>query len=147
MQHLDRRLEHLDEFHKTLRRAVQAAGIRIGIGIVLAEKLELANIDLADETRNILVVFVPRFGLGDADLLQPRRLQAHNRKLGDISAKLLQSFHGPGRDRAGQPSYRDSVALLEFGPERYRIDQAERTFEDGADLVARFQDIDRLLLH
>jgi hypothetical protein len=49
VQHLDRRLEHLDKFDEPLRRAVQAAGIGVGVGIVLAEKLELADFDLADE--------------------------------------------------------------------------------------------------
>ena len=36
---------------------------------------------------------------------------------------------------------------LELGTERYRIEQAERTFEDGADVVTRLQHIDRLLFH
>jgi len=49
MQHLDRRLEHLDEFHQALGRAVQATREGIRIGIVLAEELELADVDLADE--------------------------------------------------------------------------------------------------
>src|SRR6516162_9546077 len=37
--------------------------------------------------------------------------------------------------------------LLEFGAERHRIKKAERTFEDGADLVARLQHVDRFFLH
>ena len=49
MQDLDRRLEHLDELQQALRRAVQAAGITVGVGVVLAVMLELADIDLADE--------------------------------------------------------------------------------------------------
>ena len=75
MQHLDRRLEHLDEFQQALRRAVEPAREGIGVGIVLAEDLELADVDLADEARDVLVVLVARLGLGDADLLQPRGLQ------------------------------------------------------------------------
>ena len=37
MQHLDRRLEHFDEFEQPLGRAVEAAGIAVGVGIVLRE--------------------------------------------------------------------------------------------------------------
>src|SRR3546814_15586255 len=45
VQDLDRRLEHLDEFEQPLGGAVQAAGIAVGVGIGLAEILELADVD------------------------------------------------------------------------------------------------------
>ncbi|MCY1249138.1 hypothetical protein D9M72_626450 [compost metagenome] len=71
MQNLDRRLEHLDEFEQPLRGPVEPTAIGIGVGIGLAVILELANIDLADQGRDVLVVFVARLGLGDGDLAQP----------------------------------------------------------------------------
>ena len=66
MQHLDRRLEHLDEFEDALIGAVEAAGIAVGVGIVLGVGLELADVDLADQRGDVLVVFVTGLGLGDA---------------------------------------------------------------------------------
>ncbi|MNE99077.1 hypothetical protein D3C80_1976930 [compost metagenome] len=68
MQNLDRRLEHFDEFEQPLRGPVEPAAIGIGVGIGLAVILELADIDLADQRGNVLVVFVARFRLGDGDL-------------------------------------------------------------------------------
>ena len=70
VQDLDRRLEHLDEFEKALVRAAEAARVGIGVRIVLAEMLELADVDLADQRRDVLVVLVARLGLGDGDLAQ-----------------------------------------------------------------------------
>src|SRR2546421_216063 len=75
MQHLDRRLEHFDEFENALVGAVEAARIAVGVGIVLGEGLQLADVDLADQRRDVLVVFIAGFGLGDRDLAQPRRLE------------------------------------------------------------------------
>ena len=49
MQHLDRRLEHLDEFQDALVRQTQSARIAVRVRIVLRVVLELADIDLADQ--------------------------------------------------------------------------------------------------
>ena len=49
MQHLDRRFEHLDELEQALIGKAQSAGIAVGIGIVLRELVELADIDLAHQ--------------------------------------------------------------------------------------------------
>ena len=45
VQHLNRRLEHLNEFHDPLVSAAQRAGITVGVGIVLRVILQLADID------------------------------------------------------------------------------------------------------
>jgi len=71
MQHLDRRLEHLDEFEDALIGAIETPGIAVGVGIVLRVGLELADVDLADQRRDILVVLVARLGFRDRDLPQP----------------------------------------------------------------------------
>ena len=74
VQHLDRRLEHLDEFENALVGAVQAAGVAVGIRIVLGKGLQLADVDLADQRRDVLVVLVARLGFRDRDLAQFRGL-------------------------------------------------------------------------
>ena len=66
VQHLDRRLEHFDEFHQALVGQAQAAGEAVGVGIVLRESLELADVHLADQRGDVLVVLVAGLGLGDA---------------------------------------------------------------------------------
>jgi len=81
VQHLDGRLEHLDKFQQPLVGLAQPAGIGIGIGIVLAVGFQLANIHLADQGGNILVVFVTGFGLGNGQLVQHRRSHFHHPKL------------------------------------------------------------------
>ena len=48
VQHLDRGLEHLDELEQALVGQAQAAGVAVGIRIVLRQRLELADVDLAD---------------------------------------------------------------------------------------------------
>ncbi len=68
VQHLDGRLEHLDEFEQALVGQAQAAGVGVGIGIVLRIGLELADVDLADQRGDVLVVLVAGLGLGDRDL-------------------------------------------------------------------------------
>jgi hypothetical protein len=75
VQHLDRRLEHLDEFQEALAREVEAARVAVGVGVVLAVELELADVDLADQRGDVLVVLVARLGLGDAELLELRRVE------------------------------------------------------------------------
>ena len=70
VQHLDRRLEHLDEFHQALVGPAQRARVAVGVGVVLRVFLELADIHLADQGGDVLVVFVARLGLGHGDLVE-----------------------------------------------------------------------------
>jgi hypothetical protein len=51
VQHLDRRLEHLDELEQPLVGQAQAAAVAVGVGVVLRVGLELADVDLADQRR------------------------------------------------------------------------------------------------
>ena len=107
MQHLQRRLEHLDELEQTLRRAVEAARVGVGIGVVLAVVLELADVDLADQGRDILVVLVAGLGLGDADLAQLRGIELDDGELGDVAAELVEPLHRPWRDEAAEHARRE----------------------------------------
>ena len=90
MQHLDRRLEHLDEFHQSLVRLAQTSGIAIRVRVVLLEIFELADVYFADEGRDVLVVFITGFGLGNRDLVQNRRLDLDHFELGNVATELVQ---------------------------------------------------------
>jgi hypothetical protein len=73
VQHLDRRLEHFHEFHQPAVGAAQGAGEAVGVRVVLGEMLQFADVDLAHQRGNVLIVLVARLGLGDGDLMQDRR--------------------------------------------------------------------------
>ena len=147
MQHLDRRLEHLDEFQQALRRTVEAAGIAVGVRVVLGEVLELADVDLADEGGDVLVVLVTRFGLGDGDLAQPGRIDLDHGEPGDVAVEGVEALGRPRRADAGEPPRRDAVAALEDGPHCLRAEEAKRRFEHRAHFVAGGEHVDRLGLH
>lgn len=71
MQHLDQRLEHLNELEHALCRAAEPARVQLRVGIVLAVELKLADIDLTDQRRDVLVVVVAGLSLRDTDLRSP----------------------------------------------------------------------------
>ncbi|MNM93695.1 hypothetical protein D3C81_1060760 [compost metagenome] len=129
VQHLDRRLEHLDEFHDALVGAAQRAGVAVGIRVVLREFLELADIDLADQRGDVLVVLVARLGLGDGDLVEDRRVQLDHAELADVAAELVEALGRPRRHDRAQVALRDAVLLLEDGAVLVRVEQAERRLE------------------
>jgi hypothetical protein len=143
MQHLDRRLEHFDEFKHALIGAVEAAGIGVGVGIVLRVGLELADIDLADKRGDVLIVLVTRFSLRDADLAQHRREALDDLELADVAAVLLQPLDGPGRKNPVQVAAGDAVFLFEDLAVFGRVEQAEWRFIDGRALDG----VERHVLH
>ncbi len=95
VQHLDGGLEHFDEFHQALGSAVQGSGVAVGIRIVLAELLQLANVEFPDECGDILVVFVAGFRLGDADLAQSGGIEFDDGKLGNVAIIFVQPLGCP----------------------------------------------------
>jgi hypothetical protein len=113
VQHLDRRLEHFDEFEQPLVRQAQAARVAVGIGVVLRVLLELADVDLADQRRDVLIVLVARLGLRDADLPQDRRVATHHAELTDVAVVLVQALDGPRAEDALQIAARNAVLLFE----------------------------------
>ena len=147
VQHLDRRLEHFDKFEKPLIGAVQAARIAVGVGVVLGEVFEFANIHLADEGGDVLVVFIPRLGLGDADLAQARGHQLDDAEFRQIAASFIEALETPGAHQSRELAAGDVEARLQLLAHGHGIEEAQRTFEDGADLPASLQRIDGLLLH
>ena len=147
MQHLDRRLEHLDEFEDALVRPVQAAGVGIRIRIGLRQRLQAADIDLADERGDVLVVLVAGFGLGDGDLAQARGPDLDHLELRDVALELVEALQRPRAHQPGQPPARDPVAALDLGPHRLGVEQPERALEDRRDLVAGLEHVDRVHLH
>src|SRR5436190_16082946 len=113
MQHLDRRLEHFDELEQPLIREAQSARIAVSVRVVLRVMLELADVNLADERRNILVVLVARLRFGDRDLAQRGRYYARNAELRGVAAIFLEPLDGPRRHDPGQVATGNAVLLFE----------------------------------
>ena len=130
MQHLDRRLEHLDEFEHALIGLAQAARVAVGVGIVLAEQFQLADVDLADQRADVLVVLIAGFGLGDRQLTQHRRLQAHDAELAEVAFVFFEPLQRPRRGDAGQHAPRDAVLGFEHRAVAVGYEQAQRRFVD-----------------
>ncbi|MNM69603.1 hypothetical protein D3C81_812020 [compost metagenome] len=129
VQHLDRRLEHLDEFHQALVGAAQGAGVAVGVGVVLREFFQLADIHLADQRGDVLVVLVTRFGLGDGDLVEDRRVQLDHAELADVAAELVEALGCPRRHHGAQIAPRNAVFLFENGAVFVGVEQPQRRFE------------------
>ena len=130
MQHLDGRLEHLDEFQQPLVGQAKAAGVAVGIRVILRQGFQLADVYLADQRRDVLVVLVAGFGLGDGDLLEHRRLDPDDAKPGQIALELLEPLERPGTGDAGEVARRDAVFLLQHGAVAVRVEQSQRRFVD-----------------
>jgi hypothetical protein len=126
VQHLDRRLEHLDELEQALVGQAQAAREAVRVRVVLGEGLELSDVDLADQRRDVLVVLVARLGLGDADLLEHARVALDDLELPDVAAVLVEALDRPRGEDPVQVARRDAVLLLEQRAVLERVEQAER---------------------
>src|SRR6185437_5013058 len=147
MQHLDRRLEHLDEFENALVGAVETAGIAVGIRIVLRESFQLADVDLANQRGDVLIILVAGFGLRDRDLAQARGLDARDAELRDIAAEGFKPLVAPRAHQAVETTARNAVLLLDHRPKRLGIEQAQRRLEHRAQFVAGLQHVDRVHFH
>ena len=126
MEDLDRRFEHLDELKQALVGPAQTAGVAVGIRVVLRKLFQLADIDLADQRGDVLIVFVAGFGLGDGYLLQHRGVELDHAKLGNIAVVFVQAFYRPGRDDAVEVAPRDAEVFLQNGAVFAGIEQPER---------------------
>jgi hypothetical protein len=134
VQHLDRRLEHLHEFQQPLVGQAQAAAVAVGIRVVLRIGFELADVDLAHEAGDVLVVLVARLGLADAHLLEDAGVALDDLELADVAAKLFQPLDGPGAQDAVEVAARDAVFTFENGAVFGRVKQAQRRFVHRAAL-------------
>ena len=126
MQHLDRRLEHLDEFEQALVGQAQAARVAVRVGIVLRMALQLADVDLAYQRGDVLVVLVAGLRLGDRHLAKHRRPDAHDSKLRQVPAVLLEALQRPRRHDAGEVAARDAVVGFEDGAKALGREQSQR---------------------
>ena len=116
VEHLDRCFEHFDEFQQALIGQAQTAGKTVGVRVVLSKGFELANVDLANQRRDVLVVFVAGLGLRDSDLFEDRRIPPDDFEFANIATKLFQSFDCPWRQDALQIPARDAVFLFQDRP-------------------------------
>mmetsp|Transcript_6685 Transcript_6685/g.27976 ORF Transcript_6685/g.27976 Transcript_6685/m.27976 type:complete len:940 (+) Transcript_6685:1270-4089(+) len=128
VQHLDRRLEHLDEFQQALVGQAQAAGVAVGVGVVLRERFQLADVDLADQAGDVLVVLVARLGLGHAELLEHAGVALDDLELADVAAEFVEPLDGPGRQDAVQVAARDAIVALQQRAVLGGVEQAQRAF-------------------
>src|SRR5664279_536452 len=97
MQHLDRRFEH---FHKLKHAAIgetEPAGIAISVWVMLRIFLKFADVDLAHQRRNILIIFIAWLRLGNGNLLQHRWMQFDDAELADVAIKFVQALYCPWR--------------------------------------------------
>jgi len=125
VQHLDGRLEHFHKFEQALVGQAQAAAVAVGVGVVLGIGFELADVHLAHQAGNVLVVLVARLGLGDAHLLHDAGVALDHPELADVAAKLFEPLHGPGRQHTLQVAPGDAELLFQHGPVLHRIEQAQ----------------------
>jgi hypothetical protein len=115
VQDLDGRLEHLDELKQTPVGQAQAAGVGVGIRVILGELLEHPDVDLADQGRDVLVVLVARLGLGYGDLAQYRGAQLDDTEAGYVAVELVQALDRPRAHDGVEVAPGDSVVVLEDG--------------------------------
>ncbi len=128
MQHLDRRLEHFHELEQALVGPAQAAGKAVGVRVFLGEFLQLADVHLAHQGRDVLVVFVAGLGLGHRHLVENRRVAAHHAELAQVAAVVLQPLHRPGRHDGAYIAARNAVLLFQDRAVLFRVEQAQRRF-------------------
>ncbi len=147
VQHLDRRFEHLDEFEHALVGAVQTAGVAVRVRIVLRVHFELANIDLADQRTDVLVVVVPRLGFRDRNLAQARWIHFCDAKFGDVAAEFVEPLDAPRTHQTIQAALRNAIIVFKTLAPHSRIEQPQRMLEHRRKLLTRFQHIDRLIFH
>src|SRR6185437_2701127 len=122
-------------------------GERVGVGIVLAEMFELADIDLADERGDVLVVFIARLGLGDGVLAQLGGENLRDFELRDVASEFVQSFYRPGTHHATDAVALDPIALGKQITELDGAEETQRALEYRADRVARLEHVDWIFFH
>ena len=148
VEHLKRRLEHLDELDAARRTQTQRARVAVRVRIVLRELLQHAQVDLADQRRDVLRVLVARLRLDDADLVQHRRHDADDLELGQIALEFLQALQRPRAGDAGQCPARNAIAVFHLLAELVAGKQSQWRLEQRGDLARHrvLQRIDRELL-
>src|SRR3546814_12230428 len=109
----------------------------------LRQRFQLADIDLADQRGNILVVLVPRLGLRNRDLAQARGHEPDDLEPRYIAAELVQPLTAPWADQPRQATGGNAVVILQPRPHLLGIEQRDRAFQDRADLASRLPRIDR----
>ena len=147
MQHLNRRFKHLDEFHDPLVGAAQRAGVAVSVRVVLRVVLQFTDIDFTDQRRDILVVFVARFGFGNRNLFQNGRPYLHHTEFGDVAAKLVQAFRRPRRHDGSKIAGRHAVLFFQNLRVFLRVKQAQRMVVNRAAFAISAQHINRHPLH
>ena len=64
--------------------------------------------------------------------------------LRDVAAERFEPLQAPGAHQTVEAPTRDGVLLLHDGAERVPVEEDQRALENGADLVACLEDVDRM---
>ena len=91
----------------------QAAAEAVGVRVILGEVFQHADIHLANEGGDVLVIVIARLGLGYTHLVQYRRVHLHHTELTDVAAVLVQTFYRPGRHDGLEVAGRNAVFLFQ----------------------------------
>src|SRR5450755_3392960 len=113
MKHLNRRFKHLNEFKYALIRSIEAARITVGVRIALGEGFKLADVDLPNKRRNILIVLIAGFGFCDCNLAKTRGLNLHHPKSGDVAPEGLEPLKAPRAHQGAQTTPRNTVLFFD----------------------------------
>ena len=97
MQYLDWCLEHFNELQESLVCQAQSARITVGIRVILRKLFKLADIDLANQAGDILIIFISGLRLGNADLAEDGRMKFDHLEFGDVAVVLVKPLYGPRR--------------------------------------------------
>ncbi len=108
---------------------------------------ELADINLADQRRNVLVVFIAGLGFRKGDLAQFRRIKANDLEFRNVAAEFVEAFHRPRAHQAVEAALFNAVLVLKQAFQFIRLEEAKRAFEYWGDFVAGLEDIDGVRFH
>ena len=125
VQHLDRCLEHFHELEQALVGPAQPPGKGVGVRIILGEVFQLANVYLAHQGGNILVVFIAGFGFGHRDLVENGGVAFYHAKLTQVAAEFMQTLDRPGRHDGADITAGNAVFLFEDGAIFFRVEQGQ----------------------
>ena len=121
VQHLDRCLEHFHELEQALVGPAQPPGKGVGVRIILGEVFQLANIHLAHQGGNVLVVFIAGFGFRHRDLVENGGVAFYHAKLAQVAAEFMQTLDRPGGHDGADIAAGNAVFFFEDGAVFFRV--------------------------
>ena len=88
--------------------------------------LQLANVHLAGQGGNVLIVLIARLRLGDRDLPELGRVKPRHLEFGNVAAELIQSLHRPRAHHLPDAVFLDAVFVGQKIGKLRGAEQAQR---------------------